>query len=322
LSDPVSRRNFLATGALAAVATVAATRRAVAQDATSTTAAATPATSSAANPRGGAFKLLYAPHFGLFEKLAGKDPIDQLKFMADQGFRALEDNQMPKKPVDLQSKIGETMASLNMEMGIFVAHGDFGAQSFVKRDPAIRDLLVKDMQAAVEVAKRINAKWCTVVLDAVDPKMDPGIQMANVIDNLRACAEVLEKANLIAVLEPLNRWNHPNLYLTTVPQAYAICRAVDSPSIKILYDIYHAQIQAGNLIPNIDYCWDEIPYYQVGDNPGRNEPGTGEINYHNIFKHLHEKGYKGIIGMEHGKANNSPEGERAVIQAYHEADNF
>lgn len=319
MSDSLSRRHFLTAGACALVAAAAvAGRTANAQDATSATAAQ----GSEKNPRGGAFKLLYAPHLGQFELLAGKDPIDQLKFMADQGFRAFEDNQLPKRPVDLQSKIGETLASLNMEMGVFVAHGSFGEQTFVKRDPEVRDRLVKEMNEAVEVAKRVNAKWTTVVLDAVDPKMDPNIQMANAIDNLRYCAEVLEKANLVAVLEPLNRWNHPNLYLTSVPQAYAICRAVNSPSVKILYDIYHAQIQVGNIIPNIDYCWDETPYYQVGDNPGRNEPGTGEINYRNVFRHMYEKGYRGVVGMEHGKAQNTPEGERAVIKAYHEADNF
>jgi hydroxypyruvate isomerase len=161
-----------------------------------------------------------------------------------------------------------------------------------------------------------------VVLDAVDPKTDMGIQTANVIDNLRACAEVLEKANLVMVLEPLNRWNHPNLFLTEVPQAYAICRAVDSPSVKILDDFYHQQITEGNLIPNMLTCWDEIAYYQVGDNPGRKEPTTGEINYKNIFKLLHERGFQGVVGMEHGKANNSKEGERALINAYKEVDSF
>lgn len=316
MSEPISRRNFLAGSALAAAATIVASQNAFSQNADSAPAA------SASNPRGGAFKLLYAPHFGLFNHHAGKDPIDELKFMADEGFRALEDNGLPKRPVELQTKIGETLASLNMEMGVFVAHGDFGAQSFVSNDPEIRKMLVKDMENAVEIAKRVNAKWCTVVLDAVNPKLDINIQTAYAIDNLRACAEVLEKANLIAVLEPLNRWNHPNLFLTSVPQAYAICRAVNSPSVKILNDMYHEQIQKGNILPDLDRCWDETPYFQVGDNPGRKEPGTGEMNYRNIFKHIHGKGFKGIVGMEHGKATDSKDGERALIKAYHDADNF
>lgn len=320
LSDAFTRRDFLASGAMAAAA-MALSSRAQAQETTGSANAAS-ASDNSGNPRGGAFKLLYAPHFNLFDKHAGEDLIDQLKFMADEGFRALEDNGLPKRDVAMQEKIGQELERLNMQMGVFVAHGDFKAESFVKRDPEIRAALVKDMENAVEVAKRVNAKWCTVVLDAVDPKVDMGIQTANAIDNLRACAEVMEKAGLVMVLEPLNRWNHPNLFLTEMPQAYAICRAVDSPACKILDDFYHQQITEGNLIPNMLTCWDEIGYFQTGDNPGRKEPGTGEINYKNIFKLIHEKGFQGVIGMEHGKANNTKEGERALINAYHEADSF
>ena len=124
------------------------------------------------------------------------------------------------------------------------------------------------------------------------------------------------------VLEPLNFRDHPGLFLTESPQAYEICKAVDSPSCKILFDIYHQQIQEGNLIPNMDASWDEIAYFQVGDNPGRKEPTTGEINYLNVFKHIHGKGFKGIVGMEHGNSRPGIEGEQAVIEAYLKSDSF
>lgn len=319
MTDSVSRREFLA-GSAAAVATLAAASTLKAQNAPP--AAPAGGNGRPENPRGGAFKLLYAPHFGLFSKNAGDDIIDQLKFMADHGFRALEDNGLPKRSVADQERIGKELERLNFQMGVFVAHASFGDKTFVERSPEIRAALIKDMENAVEVAKRVNAKWITVVPNAVNPNIDMGIQTANVIDNLRACAEVFEKANLVMVLEPLNRWNHPNLFLTGVPQAYAICRAVNSPACKILDDFYHQQITEGNLIPNMEACWDEIAYFQVGDNPGRKEPGTGEINYRNVFKRLHQKGYKGVVGMEHGKASNTKEGELAVIKAYQEADNF
>ena len=86
--------------------------------------------------------------------------------------------------------------------------------------------------------------------------------------------------------------------------------------------MYHMQKNEGNMINNINRCWSEIAYFQIGDYPGRNEPGTGEVNYHNIFKHLHSKGYKGVLGMEHGKAGAGKEGELALIKAYRDADNF
>jgi hydroxypyruvate isomerase len=134
---------------------------------------------------------------------------------------------------------------------------------------------------------------------------------------------VFEPHELVMVLEPLNWWaNHPGLFLHKIPQAYEICRAVDSPACKILFDVYHQQIQEGNLIPNIDLAWDEIGYFQTGDNPGRKEPGTGEINFRNVFKHLHGKGYTGIVGMEHGNSKPGKKGDQAVIAAYRAADDF
>ncbi|MHC4213793.1 MAG: TIM barrel protein, partial [Planctomycetota bacterium] len=107
-----------------------------------------------------------------------------------------------------------------------------------------------------------------------------------------------------------------------IPQAYQICRAVNSPNVKIINDLYHQQITEGNLIPNIDMAWDEIAAFHVGDNPGRKEPGTGEINYTNVFKHIHSKGYQGVLCLEHGNSKKGIEGEKAFLEAYRTCDNF
>jgi hydroxypyruvate isomerase len=270
-----------------------------------------------------AFHLNYAPHFGMFEHHAGENLIDQIKFIADQGFTAIEDNGMKAREKKLQENIANEMARLNLAMGVFVAYADFKEKTFVTADPDIRNMLIKQMTEAVETAKRIHARWCTVVPGAFDPGQEWNYQTANVIENLKWCADVCEPAALIMVLEPLNPWkDHPGLFLTKISQAYQICRAVKSPSCKILDDLYHQQVTEGNLIPNIDQAWNEIAYFQVGDNPGRKEPTTGEINYKNIFKHLYEKGYNGIIGMEHGNSKPGKAGEMAVIQGYRTCDAF
>jgi len=269
------------------------------------------------------FNLKYAPHFGMFKEHAGKDPIDQIKFMADQGFMAMEDNGMMGRPVDLQEKIAAEMTRLGMMMGVFVAYAEFEEKSFVTNDKDIREMLVNRMKKAVDVAKRVNAKWCTVVPGAFDTNLEWDYQTANVIEHLKWCAEICEPSGLIMVLEPLNPWtDHPGLILTKIPQAYQICKAVNSPSCKILDDLYHQQITEGNLIPNIDMAWSEIAYFQVGDNPGRKEPTTGEINYRNVFKHIYKKGFKGIVGMEHGNSLHGKEGELALIEAYKYCDDF
>jgi hydroxypyruvate isomerase len=277
-----------------------------------------------ASSRTGPFKLKYAPHFGMFKNSAGEDLIDQLTFAADQGFRAWEDNGMMGKPVDLQEKIAKAMTRLQMAMGVFVAYSGFGKTEMVSTtDKEYQDGLRKQMRDAVEVAKRVNATWCTVVPASVNNKLEFNYQMANCVENLKVMAEVCEPSGLVMVLEPLNWYaNHPGLFLSEIPQAYLVCKAVGSPSCKILDDLYHQQISEGNLIPNMDMAWDEIGYFQTGDNPGRKEPTTGEINYRNVFKHIHQKGFQGIVGMEHGNSKGGKEGEMAVIQAYRECDNF
>lgn len=269
------------------------------------------------------FRLNYAPHFGMFKHHAGEDPVDQLRFIADEGFTALEDNGMMGRSVEKQKRIAAEMVRLGLTMGVFVAYAEFGEKTFVTREASVRDMLKKKMQQAVEVADRVNARWATVVPGAFDTGTEWEYQTANVIDNLKYCAEILEPSGLIMVLEPLNPWrDHPGLFLTKIPQAYQICKSVGSPSCKILDDLYHQQITEGNLIPNMEYSWDEIAYFQVGDNPGRKEPTTGEINYKNVFKYIHEKGFKGIVGMEHGNSKPGKEGERAVINAYKYCDSF
>ncbi len=269
------------------------------------------------------FKLKYAPHPGMFEHSAGKDLIAQLEFIADEGFRAFEDNGMKDREVALQEKMAKTMSRLGIEMGVFVAHKIYWKEpNLASGNPDLREEFLNDIRSSVEVAKRVNAKWMTVVPGHLDLRLDMGYQTANVVEALKRAANILEPHGLVMVLEPLNFRNHPGLFLTKAAQAYEICKAVDSPSCKILFDIYHQQIQEGNLIPNIDLAWEEIAYFQIGDNPGRKEPTTGEINYLNVFSHIASKGYDGILGMEHGNSMPGAEGEMAMIEAYRKVDDF
>ena len=271
-----------------------------------------------------AFRLAYAPHFGMFREHAGADPVEQLRFMAAEGFSALEDNGMKGRPVADQERIANEMARLGMRMGVFVAHTiGWTEPNLTDGDAEKRDQFLAEIRESVDVAKRVNAKWMTVVPGHVDSRLDMDFQTANVVETLKRAADILEPHGLVMVLESLNTLrNHPGQFLNRIPQAFLVCKAVASPACKILFDIYHQQITEGNLIPNFNAAWAEIEYVQVGDNPGRNEPGTGEINYRNVFGHLHGKGYTGIIGMEHGNSRRGREGERALIDAYISADSF
>ena len=269
------------------------------------------------------FNLNYAPHLGMFKNSVGNDPVDQINYMADLGFRAFEDNGMSSRSVALQDKISKTLEERGMKMGVFVAHKIYWDKpNLASGDDDLRNEFLNHIKKSVEVAKRVNAKWMTVVPGHLDLRKDMSYQTSNVIETLKRASDILEPHDLVMVLEPLNFRDHPGLFLTESPQAFQICKAVDSPSCKILFDIYHQQIQEGNLIPNIDDTWDEIAYFQIGDNPGRKEPTTGEINYKNVFKFIYEKGYDGILGMEHGKSIQGEEGEKALVDAYLKADSF
>lgn len=266
------------------------------------------------------FSLKYAPHFGMFKNHAGEDLIDQLKFMHEMGFRALEDNEMMERPVELQNKIGETLAKLGMEMGVFVVKFDgfFDKSHMTTGKKDWTDLFLKSCKQAVETAKRVNAKWMTVVPGNFTRDLPLGIQTGNVIENLKRAAEIFEPNHLSMVLEPLS--DNPDLFLRHADQSYAICKAVGGNACKTLFDIYHMQRNDGNLIKMMDWCWDEIAYIQIGDNPGRKEPGTGEINYGKIFDYLRKKNYNGVLGMEHGNFLPGKDGEQKLIDAYQKTD--
>jgi hydroxypyruvate isomerase len=306
----VERRDFVRATAAAGAALAAA--------------AALEANAQAALPQRArrGFRLAYAPHFGMFRQHGGEDVVSQLEFMAAEGFTALEDNGMKQRPPADQERIAEAMARLGMRMGVFVAHTiGWNEPNLTTGDAARRDAFLKEVRESVDVARRVNARWMTVVPGRVDPRKDLSFQTASLVEALKRAAELLVPHGLVMVLEPLNTLrDHPGQFLTRIPQAYLVCKAVASPSCKILFDLYHQQITEGNLIPNIDEAWDEVAYFQVGDNPGRREPGTGEINFRNVFRHIQGKGYTGIVGMEHGNARPGREGERAVIDAYVTAD--
>ena len=269
------------------------------------------------------FKLKYAPGFGMFHEHAGDNLIDNIKFCHDMGFRAMFDNGLMSRPVEDQAKIANEMHRLGMELGPFVLYADFAVTSFVLNKPEIREMLVNKMKEGVEVAKRTGVKWALVVPGRYDERLHRDFQTANVIDNLRYCCDVMEPAGLTIVLEPLNTiHDHPGLFLNGIPQAYSICRAVNRSVCKIVDDVYHQQITEGNLIPNIEAAWSEIAAFHLGDNPGRNEPTTGEINFKNVFRYIYTHKYDGVLCMEHGMKGKGKEGEERIIQAYRECDSF
>lgn len=285
------------------------------------------------------FKLNYAPHFGTFKHSAGSDPFDQLQYMADLGFTHIEDNAF-KSPIlatlmgiammeqtpEFLSKMGKTLEKLGIKMGTFTMGPVCWPPNpaYTSGNSEWREQFLEQCRAAIDVCKRLNSHTITVAPDAADHSLPVEIQTANVIESLRRAADIFEPHNIVMVLEPLSF--PPQVFLKTSPQCYLLAKAVNSPSCKILFDLYHLQRNEGDLIKHIDAVWDEIGYFQIGDVPNRHEPGTGEINLKPVLKHVCEKqkttGKEFVFGMEHYNSIEGAEGEHIMLEAYKELDNF
>lgn len=299
-------------------------RRSVLAASAATAGAATMARAAPVPPpqKAARFSLAYAPHEGSFASRGNR--LEQIAYAADQGFTAWEDNEAAGRPIAEQEAMAKALVSRGMTMGVFVASMPKWSEFrpvLGGNDDGDREAFLADVRASVEVAKRLDAKWVTVVTGFLDRRLPVEIQTARVIDLMRRAAEIFEPHGLVMVMEPLNTLvNHPGVFMQTIPQGFAVARAVNSPAVKVLADLYHAQIQAGNLINTLETCWSEIGYIQFGDNPGRNEPGTGEINHRNIVKWLRDRKYAGVIGMEHGNSLKGRAGEDQLVAAYRDID--
>lgn len=267
--------------------------------------------------REGRFSRSYAPHLGMFRHHAGTDPIDQIKFLADEGFGALEDCGLRGKPPGLQARIGNELARRGMSMGLFVGLADFGRPTFASGCVDLRRGVLRELRSAVETARRVGGRYLAVVPGKRVQSLPRSIQFRHAVDTLRFCADVCEAHGLMLLLEPIEQGlDSSRLFLRSVNQATEMCRAVGRPSCRLLFDVYQQSVAGENVPQLLTQASDMLGYVQLADAPGRKEPGTGHIDFQQLFGVLDAIGYRGILGMEHGNLLPGREGERGVIDAY------
>lgn len=262
------------------------------------------------------FRVKFAPSPRHFKDFKGKPYLDQMKKAHDLGFRAWEDNNLLKQEPKVQEQVGTFIQEHGWTMGVSVASTGRGA-SFYRASEDQQEAILHDVKLAVEASKRAGQKWFTFLPGARDKDAPVEEQLSGACDLMKRCCDLFDEAGLVFVLEPVSHSiaKKPVL-LETFAEGYQLCQAVGRPSCKLLADYYHQQQVRGDLIRQTNKCWDEIAYVQFGDVPGRKQPGTGEINYPNVTKHLLKKGYQGLIGLEHGI-----QGQRAdLVKAYREID--
>jgi len=272
---------------------------------------------AAAAPR--PYHLRYAPRIGFLNDL----PVPrQLEIYAEYGFRAFEYNGLPRHASEEIAAFRKTMDRLGMSMGVFVVNsGGWRASALVH--PKFHGQFLADVRRAVEIHQLIGNECATVTTGEALAHLSVAEQTNHCVEALRRAAELVEKTRLVLVLEPINRRVEGGSYfLEFSAHAAEIVSRVNHPHVRILFDIYHQQISEGNLINHIRQYWDWIGYFQVGDVPGRKEPGTGEINYRNVFQAIYDKGYQGIVGMEHGLSRPGEAGLRKCFEEYRNADTW
>ncbi len=165
-------------------------------------------------------------------------------------------------------------------------------------DPAGGDAFVAELKGFIPTVQRLG---CGQIILLSGKRIDgaaPGVQRAASIEVLKRAAEILNSAGLTGVIEPIDRLENPSIYLDGVAEAFEIVRAVGSPKVKVLYDLYHEQRGLGNLIEKLEKNIDEVGLIHVADVPGRHEPGTGEVNFGNVYRALARLKYRGVIAME------------------------
>ncbi len=210
--------------------------------------------------------------------------------------------------------------------GLKLAYLSGGSQSlsgpeFPLTDPDRRDDTVEEIAEAIDIAAAAGSDFLNIIPGRRDDTRDPAVHHLSIVSGLRSVVDRAERAGLTLLVEPVNTTvDHPGIYLTSSYEGYKIVDAVDSPHVKLLYDVYHQQITEGNLIANLRTHLDQIGHVHVGDVPGRHEPGTGEINYENVFAALAAAGYDGYIGCEYKPTVAPEETIRSVRSMTPEAD--
>jgi len=251
----------------------------------------------------------YASHLGyrspdspLFRESVGSlDLTDHIRFAAELGLAGVQDAWVASRPPEEQRALGQAMAKHGLEGGcvVYTARDKIRAPLWATSGVDVRARLAPELTTAIEAARHFQAR-CLVVLSGALPNIPQALQFAALIENLRWAADIAGKAGMTLCLESISAKSVPNMLLHHIGEAYAAAKAVNHPAVKLIFDTSHIQIMDGDILANLGAVWDEVALVQIADNPGRLEPGTGELNFVNILRAVKARGYAGLIELEHG----------------------
>lgn len=273
--------------------------------------------------------LRYASHLGyrspdtpLFRECVGsEDPVAHIEFAASLGLAGVQYALAVTRPKGEVARVARTLAHHRLEPGcLLYAPREVLTQPLWGSSAAdAREVRELHLTRSFAVAQELGARRIAV-LSGSDPGRPRTLQHAALIENLKSAAEKAERAGVMLCLENLSRRSLPGMLLEHVTEAYAAVTAVASPFVRLIFDTSHVQIMDGDVLENLRSTWQAIEIIQLADNPGRGEPGSGELNFANILRAIHGLGYAGLIELEHGWTQTGREVELRGIQSLRELD--
>jgi len=198
------------------------------------------------------------------------------------------------------ARIKKLARSFRLGMDALIATPDWNKRPVSMVDPAQRGNFLADVRNAITYAQKLEVSQILLMSGNAMAGRTHDEQYASLLEGSKRAGDLVAAANLTAIVEPLNSLvNHRGFFLTTCVEGAKLIRQVDNPQVRLLFDIYHEQVQEGNVIRTLMEAADIVSVFHVADNPGRNDPGTGEINYRNVYKAIQKTGYSRYLAMEY-----------------------
>jgi hydroxypyruvate isomerase len=198
------------------------------------------------------------------------------------------------------ARIKKKCASLGVGIDTLIATPDWGKRPVSMVDPAQREAFLADCRQAIGYAQKLGIPQIILMSGNAIRGRTHDQQYASLLEGCKRAGDLAAKANLTMIVEPLNSLvNHKGFFLTTCVEGLKLIQETDNPHVKLLFDIYHEQVQVGNVIRTLTEAAPHVAVFHIADNPGRNDPGTGEINWRNVYKAIQKAGYAGYVCMEY-----------------------
>jgi hydroxypyruvate isomerase len=226
---------------------------------------------------------------------------EKLQIAAKSGIQSVELVDEHIRWTDEQIRSMKQLAgSFGLGMDTIIATPSWKSRPVSMVNPDQRDNFLTDVQQAIVFAKKMDIPQIILMSGDEIPGKTHDEQYASLLEGTKRAGDLAAKANVTLIVEPLNaKVNHKGFFLTTCVEGLKLMKDVDNPHVKLLFDIYHEQVQLGNVIQTLTQAAPHVAVFHIADNPGRNDPGTGEMNYTNIYKAIQKTGYGGYICMEY-----------------------